>query len=93
MEPHAPPPPDLHAALEAVLMVAAAPVHEAELARTLDVPAHEARRGLEYLKAEYDFPVDVRISLEDVGGPSAGTMFALAVIDYKIATYGGACGT
>lgn len=54
MEPHAPPPPDLHAALEAVLMVAAAPVHETELARTLDAPVHTVRSGLEHLKAEYD---------------------------------------
>lgn len=30
---------------------------------------------------EFDFPVDVDIQIEDVGGPSAGTMFALAVID------------
>ncbi len=53
-EPHEQPPTDIHAALEAVLMVAAAPVREEELARTLNVPVHEARSGLEYLKAEYD---------------------------------------
>ena len=30
---------------------------------------------------EYDFPFDVRIQLEQVGGPSAGMMFALGIID------------
>jgi PDZ domain-containing protein len=29
----------------------------------------------------YDFPVDVKLQLGDVGGPSGGTMFALGVID------------
>ncbi|WP_232531672.1 YlbL family protein [Microbacterium halophytorum] len=29
----------------------------------------------------FDFPVDVTIQLDDVGGPSAGTMFALGIID------------
>ncbi|WP_277208873.1 YlbL family protein [Isoptericola croceus] len=29
----------------------------------------------------YDFPVDVTIRIEDIGGPSAGTMFALGIID------------
>ncbi|PZE82419.1 PDZ domain-containing protein [Curtobacterium sp. MCBD17_032] len=29
----------------------------------------------------YDFPFDVDIALQDVGGPSAGMMFALGVID------------
>jgi PDZ domain-containing protein len=29
----------------------------------------------------YDFPVDVEIQLENVGGPSAGQMFALAIYD------------
>ncbi|MCL2594771.1 MAG: PDZ domain-containing protein [Promicromonosporaceae bacterium] len=28
-----------------------------------------------------DFPVDVQIRIEDIGGPSAGVMFALAIID------------
>lgn len=31
--------------------------------------------------ASYDFPIDVRIRLERVGGPSAGMMFALGIID------------
>ena len=30
---------------------------------------------------EYDFPFEVRIQLENVGGPSAGMMFALGIID------------
>ncbi len=34
-----------------------------------------------YLDPEYEYPVDVRIQIENVGGPSAGTMFALAIID------------
>jgi PDZ domain-containing protein len=31
--------------------------------------------------AEYDFPFEVKIQLENVGGPSAGMMFALGIID------------
>lgn len=31
--------------------------------------------------ADYDFPFEVRIQLEQVGGPSAGLMFALGIID------------
>lgn len=30
---------------------------------------------------DYDFPVDVSIQLDNVGGPSAGQMFALGIID------------
>lgn len=33
------------------------------------------------LEPDYDLPVDVRIDAGDVGGPSAGMMFALAVYD------------
>lgn len=33
------------------------------------------------LLTEYDFPIDVSIQLEHVGGPSAGLMFALGIID------------
>ena len=29
----------------------------------------------------FDFPVDVKFGLENVGGPSAGMMFALAIVD------------
>ena len=31
--------------------------------------------------SEYDFPFDVTIQLDNVGGPSAGQMFALGIID------------
>lgn len=31
--------------------------------------------------SEYEFPFDVKIQLENVGGPSAGMMFALGIID------------
>ena len=31
--------------------------------------------------ADYDFPFEVKIQLEKVGGPSAGLMFALGIID------------
>ena len=30
---------------------------------------------------EFDLPVDVAIEIENIGGPSAGTMFALGIID------------
>ncbi len=30
---------------------------------------------------DYDFPIDVTIQLDNVGGPSAGQMFALGIID------------
>ncbi|MDO5635168.1 MAG: S16 family serine protease [Micrococcus sp.] len=34
-----------------------------------------------YLATDYEFPVDLDIALEDIGGPSAGLMFTLAVVD------------
>jgi Lon-like protease len=34
-----------------------------------------------YAGARYDFPFDVRIQLDNVGGPSAGMMFALGIYD------------
>jgi Lon-like protease len=33
------------------------------------------------VESSYDFPFDVEIQLESVGGPSAGMMFALGIID------------
>ena len=45
---------EVYAALEAVLMVAAAPVSVEALAGVLGRPHHEVRSGLEHLKAEYD---------------------------------------
>lgn len=34
-----------------------------------------------FLDPVFDLPVDVSIQIEDIGGPSAGTMFALGIID------------
>ncbi|WP_411731094.1 PDZ domain-containing protein [Paeniglutamicibacter sp.] len=33
------------------------------------------------LSGSFDFPVEVKFGLENVGGPSAGMMFALAIVD------------
>ena len=34
-----------------------------------------------YVDPSFDFPIDVQISIDNVGGPSAGTMFALGIVD------------
>jgi PDZ domain-containing protein len=34
-----------------------------------------------YIDPTFDLPVDVTISIDDIGGPSAGTMFALGIVD------------
>jgi PDZ domain-containing protein len=34
-----------------------------------------------FIDPSFDMPVDVTISIDDIGGPSAGTMFALGIID------------
>jgi PDZ domain-containing protein len=34
-----------------------------------------------FLSGEFDYPVDVDIQIDNIGGPSAGTMFALGIID------------
>lgn len=34
-----------------------------------------------WVAPEFDFPFDVEIQVDDVGGPSAGMMFALALVD------------
>ncbi|QTE30024.1 YlbL family protein [Pengzhenrongella sicca] len=34
-----------------------------------------------YIDPTFDLPIDVTIEIEDIGGPSAGTMFALGIID------------
>lgn len=51
----------------------------------IQVPTYQEADGEYYLGVmlgnEFDFPVDVEISLEDVGGPSAGLMFSLGLID------------
>ncbi|WP_304502092.1 PDZ domain-containing protein [Brachybacterium sp. FME24] len=50
----------------------------------LEVPTETvdgaARMGV-VLSAGYDFPIDVEISVGEIGGPSAGTMFSLSVYD------------
>ncbi|WP_395242684.1 PDZ domain-containing protein [Agromyces sp. MMS24-K17] len=33
------------------------------------------------VRMHYEFPIDVEIRLDDVGGPSAGMMFALGIVD------------
>lgn len=55
--------------------------------QTVDVPVvtgtkddGTAQIGI-YIDPSFDFPVDVTISIDDIGGPSAGTMFALGIID------------
>lgn len=54
--------------------------------RTMDVEitttGNEERAVLGvFIDPRYDFPVDVAIEIENIGGPSAGTMFALGIID------------
>jgi Lon-like protease len=34
-----------------------------------------------FLAGDFDYPVDVTIQIDNIGGPSAGTMFALGIID------------
>ena len=34
-----------------------------------------------YISEKYHFPFPVKVQLQDVGGPSAGMMFALGIID------------
>lgn len=50
-----------------------------------DVPVTEAEDGSYqigiYLDSEFDFPYDFEVSLGDVGGASAGMMFALGIIE------------
>ncbi len=33
------------------------------------------------VRMDYEFPIDVELQLDNVGGPSAGMMFALGIID------------
>lgn len=54
----------------------------------LEVPVSAAPEGSPdhwlmgaYLGQTFDFPVTVDIALEDIGGPSAGLMFSLAIVD------------
>ena len=44
----------------------------------------DGRRGSQlgvYLDTQAKLPIDIQIALQEVGGPSAGTMFALGIID------------
>ncbi|GGA59727.1 hypothetical protein GCM10011490_07270 [Pseudoclavibacter endophyticus] len=57
---------------------------EVQIAPSISTPEGEAAPrpllGITVVGA-YDFPVDVSIQLGDVGGPSAGLIFALSIID------------
>lgn len=49
---------------------------------TVDTVELEGRKQLGvYLEREFDFPFDASFALENVGGPSAGMMLSLAVVD------------
>ena len=56
-------------------------------ARDVEVPVVTGERpdgGAQigaYIDPSFDMPVDVRINIEGIGGPSAGTMFALGIVD------------
>ncbi|MDZ5076281.1 PDZ domain-containing protein [Nesterenkonia sp. HG001] len=56
----------------------------------VEVPTYQEADGDYYvgilLQGDFDFPVDVEITLEDVGGPSAGLMFTLGIIDHLTET-------
>lgn len=55
--------------------------------RSLDVPVVTSERedgGAQigvFVDPSFDMPVDVHINIEGIGGPSAGTMFALGLVD------------
>jgi PDZ domain-containing protein len=52
--------------------------------RTVDVTPVDADGAVILginVKSDYKFPIDVEIQLDKVGGPSAGMMFALGIID------------
>ncbi|MGY5763746.1 YlbL family protein [Brachybacterium sp. DNPG3] len=65
---------------DAVDLVVRRDGEEVELSVPTEDVDGEARMGV-VLSVGYDFPIDVAISVGDVGGPSAGTMFALSVYD------------
>ena len=61
--------------------------------QTLEVQTAESPRGTVIgvgLRVEYDLPVDVTLRTGNVGGPSAGLMFSLAI--YDVLTPGGLTG-
>lgn len=51
----------------------------------IEVPVYPGAEGEwlmgVYLDSDFEFPLDVSVTLENVGGPSAGMMFALGIID------------
>ncbi|GMA36466.1 PDZ domain-containing protein [Demequina litorisediminis] len=47
---------------------------------TLDDGSGGAVMGI-YVQPEFDMPIDVTVNVEQVGGPSAGLMFALSIMD------------
>ena len=48
--------------------------------RTMEGPDGQTLLGV-LVDPRYDFPFEVQIQIEDVGGPSAGLMFALGIVD------------
>lgn len=48
--------------------------------RTSEGPGGDSVLGVA-LDVQFDFPVEVDIEIDNVGGPSAGTMFALGIMD------------
>ena len=60
-------------------------VRRDEAEETFSIPVNQGDDGTYqigvYLDSEFEFPLDVDIYLEDVGGPSAGLIFTLALID------------
>jgi PDZ domain-containing protein len=54
------------------------------VAKTLHITPEKSSAGPflgVYLNEKYTFPFPVKVQLQDVGGPSAGMMFALGIID------------
>jgi PDZ domain-containing protein len=54
--------------------------------QTVEVEVTPVERGGQTVigvgvRMRYEFPIDVEIRLDDVGGPSAGMMFALGIVD------------
>jgi PDZ domain-containing protein len=78
---------DLSAALAATAPASRAPVlvDRGGARVSVDVVTGDDGRGGSvlgvFLDPEFDFPVDVRIRADAIGGPSAGAMFALGIVD------------
>lgn len=47
---------------------------------TSDDGSGGSRLGV-FFASDFDLPIDVRIAIEDIGGPSAGLVFALGIVD------------